>query len=146
MGNICRSPLLEGWARQVLGEAGLALHLDSAGTGGWHAGSPPDPRAIAVAARHGLDISGQRARQVAMADFLSMDLMLCADADNLAVLQSRRPRGASVEIARVLDWTGVPPGGDLPDPYYGDARDFEHANALARAAADGLLRRVQGRA
>lgn len=146
MGNICRSPLLEGWARQVLEAAGVPARLDSAGTGGWHAGSPPDPRAIAVAARHGLDISGQRARQVLAADFHAMDLMLCADADNLSTLQARRPPGAQVEIARVLDWTGVPPGGDLPDPYYGDARDFEHANALARAAAHGLLRRVQGRA
>ena len=146
MGNICRSPLLEGWARQVLEAAGVPARLDSAGTGGWHAGSPPDPRAIAVAARHGLDISGQRARQVLAADFHAMDLKLCADADNLATLQARRPPGARAELARVLDWTGVPPGGDLPDPYYGDARDFEHANALARAAAHGLLRRVQGRA
>ena len=146
MGNICRSPVLEGWARQVAADAGLALGLDSAGTGGWHAGSPPDPRAIAVAARHGVDLRGQRARQVVDADFEAMDLILCADADNVATLRSRQPRGSRATLALVFDWTGVGPGQDVPDPYYGDLRDFEHVNALARAAAEGLLRRVQGRA
>ena len=64
LGNICRSPLAEGVFRAVLAEHGDDLLIDSAGTGGWHAGQEPDRRAIAVAARHGVDISGQRARKV----------------------------------------------------------------------------------
>lgn len=146
MGNICRSPLLEGWAASRLAGSGLACRIDSAGTGGWHAGQPPDARAIAVARAHGVDLSGQRARQVRPADFERFDWLLCADRDNLAALRAMAPAGASARLALALDWCGVPPGGELPDPYYGDLRDFEHVNALAREAADGLLRRLAGQA
>jgi|SRR5690606_1122546 len=146
MGNICRSPLLEGWARQVLGDTGLVTGLDSAGTGGWHAGQPPDPRAIAVAARHGLDISGLRARQVRQEDFLAMDLILCADQDNRRHLLERAPPQAQERIALALDWAGLQAGGEVPDPYYGSSADFERVNALCREVAEGLLRRLRGQA
>lgn len=146
MGNICRSPLLEGWAAHRLAGAALACGVDSAGTGGWHAGQPPDPRAIAVAARHGVDLSRQRARQVRAADFERFDWLLCADRDNLAALKALAPASAHARLALALDWCGVSPGGEVPDPYYGGERDFEHVNALAREAADGLLRRLAGQA
>jgi protein-tyrosine phosphatase len=146
MGNICRSPLLEGWARHVLGDTGLVRLVDSAGTGGWHAGQPPDPRAIAVAARHGLDISGLRARQVRTEDFNSMDLILCADRDNQRHLLQRAPRDAHERIALALDWAGVKAGGEVPDPYYGNTADFERVNALCREVAEGLLQRLRGQA
>ncbi|KAA2284427.1 low molecular weight protein-tyrosine-phosphatase [Arenimonas fontis] len=146
MGNICRSPLLEGWARQVLGDTGLVRLVDSAGTGAWHAGQPPDPRAVAVAARYGLDISGLRARQVRADDFQGMDLILCADRDNQRELLRRAPPDARARIALALDWAGVQAGGEVPDPYYGSAADFERVNALCRDAAEGLLRRLRGQA
>lgn len=146
MGNICRSPLLEGWARHVLQQAGHPARVHSAGTGGWHAGDPPDRRAIAVAARHGVDLSGQRARQVRPEDFECMDWLLCADRDTLATLAARAPEAARARLALVLDWTGVAAGGEVPDPYYGDIRDFETVNDLARAAAQGLLRRLSAQA
>ena len=78
LGNICRSPLGEGVFRAVVEERGLGrgFRLDSAGTGGWHAGEQPDRRSIAVAARHGIDISGQRARQILPEDFSRFDLIL----------------------------------------------------------------------
>jgi protein-tyrosine phosphatase len=144
MGNICRSPLLEGWARQVLTEAGhpAAKRLDSAGTGDWHAGQPPDPRAIAVAARFGVDISGQRARAVVPADFERFDLILCADRRNLTWLRQTGGKAAHERIALALDWCGVAGGGDLPDPYYGSSADFDHVSHLAREVAHGLLRRL----
>ena len=144
MGNICRSPLLEGWARHVLAEARhpALAGLDSAGTGDWHVGDAPDPRAIAVAARHGVDISAQRARVVVPEDFQRFDLILCADRRNLAALRTLGGQAASGRIALALDWSGVAGGGDLPDPYTGTAADFEHVNMLAREVAHGLLRRL----
>lgn len=144
MGNICRSPLLEGWARQVLTDAGhpAATGLDSAGTGDWHAGQPPDVRAIAAAARHGVDLSGQRARAVVAKDFERFDLILCADRRNLAWLQDKGGDAAPDRIALALDWCGVIPGGEMPDPYYGTRADFDHACRLARDVAHGLLRRL----
>lgn len=142
MGNICRSPLLEGWARHLQDDAAVPYTVDSAGTGGWHAGDPPDPRAIAAAARMGLDISGQRARQVQYADFQNFDWVLCADRANLAALQQLAPSAARRRIALVLDWCGVKRGGELPDPYRGSERDFDRVCALAREAAQGLQRRL----
>lgn len=144
MGNICRSPLLEGWARQVLHEAGRGgqVVLDSAGTGDWHAGRPPDPRAIAAARRQGLDISGQRARVVQPADFRQFDLMLCADRVNLSWLRQRSAAGPQCRIELVLDWCEVAAGAEVPDPYTGTDADFDHVSQLARAAAEGLLRKL----
>lgn len=142
MGNICRSPLLEGWAAHRRPDARLPFHVDSAGTGGWHAGHAPDPRAIAAARRQGVDISALRARQLQFADFQRFDLVLCADRDNLAAARALAPPAAHPRIALALDWCGVKRGGEVPDPYYGDERDFDHVCQLAGEAADGLLRRL----
>ncbi|MES2494430.1 MAG: low molecular weight phosphotyrosine protein phosphatase, partial [Pseudomonadota bacterium] len=70
LGNICRSPLAEAAFRRRAEQAGLAVSIDSAGTGDWHIDHPPDPRAIVEAARHGIDISGLRGRQVNRGDFV----------------------------------------------------------------------------
>lgn len=144
MGNICRSPLLEGWATQALAGShhAIAVHVDSAGTGDWHAGHPPDPRTLAVALRHGLDIREQRARVVVPSDFQRFDLILCADRENLRWLRQHAPPGSACVIALALDWCDVGDGGEVPDPYQGGDADFEHVNALARAAAQGLLRKL----
>ncbi|NKF31624.1 low molecular weight phosphotyrosine protein phosphatase, partial [Pseudomonas sp. BGM005] len=75
MGNICRSPLAEGIFRHLVTEAGLTgrFTIDSAGTGGWHEGEPPDRQSIAIAQPHGIDISGQRARRIRPTDFNGFD-------------------------------------------------------------------------
>jgi len=73
LGNICRSPAAEAVLRARAEAAGAALAVDSAGIGGWHAGEPPDRRMQAAARARGLDLSGQRARQVAAADFARFD-------------------------------------------------------------------------
>lgn len=142
MGNICRSPLLEGWAAHRRADSPVPFSVDSAGIGGWHAGHPPDPRAIAVAQRRGIDISGLRARQLQFADFQRFDLVLCADRGNLAAARSLAPGAARRRIVLALDWCGVKRGGEVPDPYYGQDRDFEHVSQLASEAAEGLLRRL----
>lgn len=142
MGNICRSPLLEGWAAHRRADAPQAFSVDSAGIGGWHAGRPPDPRAIAAAQRRGVDISAQRARQLQYADFQRFDLLLCADRENLAAARSLAPSSARPRIALVLDWCGVKRGGEVPDPYWGQERDFDHVCQLASESAEGLLRRL----
>ena len=92
LGNICRSPLAEAAFRVEAERAGLDVEVDSAGTGGWHAGEPPDPRALAVARRNGVDMSGYRARQVEPADFARFSHIVALDGDNLAVLRRLRPK------------------------------------------------------
>src|SRR4249919_2488037 len=145
LGNICRSPLMEGivrarWQAQA---PGIPAVFDSAGIGSWHAGAPPDARAVATARRHGIDISQQRARALSDADFRRFDLVLCADRANLDVLQQRRPKDSRAECALLLDWSGARQDGEIPDPYDGDERAFEAAYTLIDLAATGLIQRLR---
>ena len=90
-GNICRSPLAEAAFRKAAEDAGLELEIDSAVTGHWHAGKPPDPRAQAIARAIGVDISTLRARQLEEADFTRFSHIFAMDYDNLATIESRVP-------------------------------------------------------
>ena len=147
LGNICRSPTAEGVLRARLDEAGLAarVRLDSAGTGSSHIGHPPDERAIACAGKHGIDLSALRARRLTLEDFDEFDTILCADRTILHDARMRKPRTSHAQVELLLEWSGVGKK-DVPDPYYGNARDFEHAFKLVDAAAQGIVERVrQGR-
>lgn len=144
LGNICRSPLAEGAFRHVAAEAGLGqrFHLDSAGIGGWHAGAPPDRRAIRVAAIRGFDISGLRARQVIPADFDCFDLILAMDRDNLADLHGLAPAGTRAEVALYRERAeGV--ARPVPDPYYGTLQDFEAVCRMVEQGSHSLLASMQ---
>jgi protein-tyrosine phosphatase len=144
LGNICRSPLAEGAFRAEAERLGLDVEVDSAGTGGWHRGEPPDSRAIAAARRGGVDISGQRARKVTRADFDCFDHIFALDADNLADLEALRPAGSRALLSLLLDRVAGREGQGVADPYYGGDSHFdttwrdvtEAARALARDLAE----------
>ena len=147
LGNICRSPMAEGVLRARLDEAGLGgrVRLDSAATGRSHIGHAPDERAIACAARNGIDISAQRARALSIDDDDAFDLILCADRTILHDARMRKPRTSHGQVELLLDWAGIG-NKDVPDPYYGSVRDFDRAFRLVDAAAGGIVERVrQGR-
>jgi protein-tyrosine phosphatase len=124
LGNICRSPLAEGAARAAFADAGIAATLDSAGTGDWHIGHPPDRRAQAEARRRGTDISGLRGRQLAVEDFYRFDLILAADAANLREARALAPADATARVRLMLDLVPGRRGASVADPYYGDAGGF----------------------
>lgn len=138
LGNICRSPLAEGALRAEAARLGLDLIVDSAGTGDWHAGEPPDDRAIAVAGRNGVDISGLRARQVRAADFRRFTHVIALDHDNLANLRKLAPGDATAELSLLLDHVDGREGQPVADPWFGDAAGFEITWAEVTAAARGL--------
>lgn len=142
LGNICRSPMAEGLARQRWSAAHPGVRIDSAGTGDWHCGEPPDPRAVAVAARHGVDLSGLRARQLRIADGDDFDLILCADRSNLHAVRQRIGPHASAQCELLLRYAGVAGADEVPDPYSGGARDFEQVFALLRDAIDAAGARL----
>ena len=144
LGNICRSPLAEGALCARIAASPLAgkVEVDSAGTGGWHAGAPPDRRAVACARRHGVDIAGLRARQLRAADFADSHWLLCADAGNLRDVRRLAPATARNRIALLLEWAGQGPGEEVPDPYYGDDAGFEHVWRLVDAAAQAVVARL----
>ena len=144
LGNICRSPLAEGALRACIAASPLAgtVEVDSAGTGGWHAGHAPDPRAIACAQGHGVDISQQRARQLRTADFNDFDWLLCADAQNLRDVLHLAPAAARPRVALLLHWAGGKADAAIPDPYTGGPREFEQVWQLVDAAAQAVVARL----
>ena len=132
-GNICRSPTAEAVMRQLVDQAGLtdAIEVDSAGTGDWHVGAPPDERATAAAARRGIVLTGT-ARQVAERDFDDFDLVLSVDDDNLRRLRRLMPPGSHAELRKLMDE-------DVPDPYYGGPDGFDHVLDMVTTACEALL-------
>lgn len=137
LGNICRSPLTEGAARAAFAAAGIEAALDSAGTGDWHVGHPPDRRAMAEARRRGVDISDLRARQLRASDFADFDLILAADDNNLRDARALRPANATAELKLMLDLVPGRAGESVTDPYYGDdggfAATWDDVSAVAAA-------------
>lgn len=144
LGNICRSPMAEGILRARIEASPLRgrVLVDSAGTGDWHVGRPPDHRAIATAASHGIDIAGLRARQFRRADAELFDWLLCADHDNLFDVRARLQPDAHSRAALLLEWSGVGVSMDVPDPYFGELDGFEHSWRLLEQAADGVVARL----
>ena len=147
LGNICRSPMAEGALRARLQDSPLAgqVQVDSAGTGDWHAGEPPDRRAIACARGFGVDIGMQRARQLRTRDFQDFDWLLCADRANVRDVLQRAPAGQAGKVALLLDWAGVQPGGEVPDPYTGGPEDFRQVWRLVDSAAQAVVSRLAAR-
>ena len=144
LGNICRSPLAEAAFRAEAARMGLDAEADSAGTGGWHAGEPPDPRAIAAARRNGVDISHLRARKVTREDFARFDRIVALDRDNLADLEALRPAGSRAGLSLLLDHAAGREGEAVGDPYYGGARDFDLAWHDISEGARGLAQALRG--
>lgn len=126
--------MAEGVLRTKAAQSGLEVLVDSAGTGAWHVGNPPDPRGLAAAMARGYDNSAQRARKVAAQDFTTFDIVLAMDASNLTNLQGLAPPGTTAEI-RMLH----PDGADIPDPYYGGPEGFETVLDMLEMSADKFL-------
>ena len=138
LGNICRSPLAEGALRAEAARLGLEIVVDSAGTGDWHAGEPPDRRAQAVARRNGVDISALRARQVRPSDFRRFTHVIALDRDNLANLRKLAPPDGTAELSLLLDHVPGREGQAVADPWFGDEAGFDATWADVSAAAKTL--------
>ena len=143
MGNICRSPLAEAAFRAEAERLGLDVLADSAGTGGWHAGEPPDTRAIAAARRNGVDIAHLRARKVTRDDFHRFDHIVALDEENLADLRALQPPGSRARVSLLLDHAAGREEQGVADPYYGGDSHFDTAWRDVVAGARGLVGALQ---
>jgi protein-tyrosine phosphatase len=146
LGNICRSPLAEAAFRAEAARIGLAVEVASAGTGNWHMGDPPDPRARAVAKRHGIDIGSYRARQVTRADFERFTHLIALDRQNLAALKAMQPAGSTADLSLLLDHVDGRHGEAVADPYYGGEAEFETTWRDVTEGACALARKIAGSA
>lgn len=141
MGNICRSPIAEGVLRASAERAGLSrfFRFDSAGTVGTHRGEAPDPRAIAVAAARGYDLSRLRAKAVRKEDFADFDLILAMDCSNMSALEKYCPEQFKTKLFLFLPYAGINEPAEVPDPYYGNVAGFERVLDLCELAAASLM-------
>lgn len=141
LGNICRSPTAESVLRQLLARTApdLPMQIDSAGTGDYHTGSPPDTRSQRAAKKRGFDIGNLRARQICAEDFDRFDLILAMDATNLRDLRALQPAGSAATLRLFMDYAKDQQRADVPDPYMGKQRDFETVLDLTEAASRGLI-------
>ena len=121
LGNICRSPLAEGILKHKIRKKGLDWHIDSAGTGGWHAGELPDRRSIAIAQKNGIDITDQRARKFRAADLDNFDLILTMDYANYSdVKRYAKTSEQQDKIMLIMNFIRPDSDEEVPDPYYDD--------------------------
>lgn len=144
LGNICRSPTAHGVFATMVEQRGLSdtVHVDSCGTGGWHAGEPPDQRATAEAAKRGYDLSQLRARQFKPGDFQRYHYILAMDYSNLQDLQTLCPPQYSGHLGLFLSFAQGWQEEEVPDPYYGGPDGFAHVLDLVEVASEGLLKEI----
>lgn len=141
LGNVCRSPLAEGICRRLIDRSDRLDHyiVASAGIGRWHSGAPADMRAVAAGRRHGIDISGHRARAVTADDFREFDLLLAMDQPGLAHLRAMAPPGHQQKLQLLLaysPWLGID---SVLDPLRNGAAAFDDAIALIESGIGGLI-------
>jgi protein-tyrosine phosphatase len=148
LGNICRSPTAAGVMSHLVEEEGLTgeIEIDSAGTGTWHIGKPPDTRATHAARARGVVLEGE-GRQVVPEDFERFDLLLCMDRENLVNVLALAPdenAREKVKLLREFDPEASASGDlDVPDPYYGGDDGFERVLDLVTHACEGLLKELR---
>jgi protein-tyrosine phosphatase len=144
-GNICRSPTAEGVFKHAVQKAGLADRItsDSAGTGDYHIGEAPDPRAQSAALGRGYDLSPLCARQVSRRDFSEFDYILAMDETHLRQLRRQSPPEYAGKVRLFMEFAGEGAPREVPDPYYGGAQGFESVLDMVEQASRGLLEHLR---
>ncbi len=144
LGNICRSPAAEGIFRHLVAQRHLShdFFIDSAAIGSWHIGDLPDPRMRRCGARHGYTFDS-RARQLTSDDFDQFDYIIGMDFDNLRAIKAKARREEDEKkVLLMADFLRHHDSATIPDPYYGDDRDFDHVVELLEDACESLLDRL----
>ncbi len=141
LGNICRSPIAEGILQDKLKQRGLPAIVDSAGTSGWHAGEPPDQRAIEVCLKHKIDIRKQRSRLFTPDDFKHFDLIFTMDSANFISVNSMATSQADrKKVKLILSEIDKEVNADIPDPYYGGDDGFENVYQMLNNATEAIIK------
>jgi len=141
LGNICRSPLAEGILKSKVNTT--EIHIDSAGTGGWHIGELPDSRSIQIARIKGIDISDQACRKFIEEDFDVFDYIYVMDKSNLIdVLSMARSDEDRLKVKLILEEISPGQSMEVPDPYYGGGNGFEKVYEMLDAACDKIVNKL----
>lgn len=139
LGNICRSPLAEGILKKKIEENKLNWSVDSAGTGAWHIGEQPDRRSIAIARTYGIDISGQRARQLKPTDLDRFDLVLAMDSSNYQnIIRNAFTKEQEEKVHLIMNFFNPGRNENVPDPYWDD-NGFEKVFKMLDKACEKII-------
>ena len=141
LGNICRSPLAEGILKSKVNSK--KIYVDSAGTGAWHVGNPPDLRSIEVASKYGIDITSQEARQFTQQDFDKFDLIYVMDASNYQnLLKLAKNEENRSKVKMILNELYPGENKEVPDPYYGGDHGFEKVYQMLEKACNLIVKKA----
>lgn len=142
LGNICRSPLAEGILKSKLSSDSFIV--DSAGTGDYHIGKQPDSRSMAIAKKHGLDISELKGRQFVISDFDAFDVIYVMDASNYYnVLTLARNDKDKAKVKFILNEIHPDQNEPVPDPYYGGNDGFENVYNMLNEACSMIAKNLK---
>jgi|UniRef100_UPI004047B87A protein-tyrosine phosphatase len=142
LGNICRSPLAEGILQSKVDAT--KIRVDSAGTAAYHVGELPDNRSIEVARKHGIDLSGQRARKFTRKDFDIFDVIYAMDLSNYnSILDFARNEADQKKVHLILNEVYPKANREVPDPYYGGLEGFEQVFQLLEEACILIEQKLQ---
>lgn len=140
LGNICRSPLAEGILKSKVDSN--TVFVDSSGTAGYHVGNPPDKRSVAVAKKHGIDISTQKCRQFSKNDFEKFDLIYAMDESNfINILSLANTKKDEKKVRLLLDELDLG-FNEVPDPYYGGVDGFEEVYQIINSACEAIVKKL----
>lgn len=142
LGNICRSPSAEAVFSHKVKRAGIGIDVDSAGTQGYHTGSPPDERSVQAGTLRGYSFDGISCRKLDKSDFNRFDLIIAMDEMNLRNLQSEAPEELHNKIHLFMSFSELEED-IVPDPYYGGKKGFEYVLDLIEDASEGLIHHIQ---
>ncbi len=141
LGNICRSPLAEGILRSKL--PADSYFIDSAGTGSWHVGNPPDTRSVKIAKQKGLNISNLKGRQFSEKDFQDFDYIYVMDTQNYRdVIHLASNENEKAKVQLILDAIFPGENVDVPDPYFGLQDGFERVFDMLDEACDIIAEKL----
>ena len=141
LGNICRSPLAEGILKDKIAKNNLDWTVDSAGTGSWHVGEKPDQRSVAVARKHHIDLTDQRARQFQKSDLDDFDLILAMDKSNYRdIMKHAKTDEQRAKIQLILNFSRPYSDLEVPDPYYDNS--FDLVFDLLDTACEAVIKKM----
>ncbi|MCD2423900.1 low molecular weight phosphotyrosine protein phosphatase [Niabella pedocola] len=144
LGNICRSPLAEGILQKKAAERGLNWQVDSAGTNGYHTGETPHRLSQKVAAQHGIDISGQRARDFVPEDFDRFDKIYAMAGDVIDEIKYiARNRFDASKVALIMDEMEPGKNQDVPDPWYGTEPGYHEVYDMLDKATEAIIEKYE---
>lgn len=140
LGNICRSPMADGWLRHKAKLHDLSINVDSAGTANYHVGKQPDDRMRRISTEYGVSIDELRARQFSVADFDNYDIIFAMDQSNEQnILRLARNEHDKQKVRLLLNELYPNQDLEVPDPYYGTDANFKEVIELLDQATNAFL-------